>query len=514
LPSRCERFSIGTPAGTFLNMRVLLLYSNRARILEPAPPIGLGYIATATGRAGHTVRFVDLMTSNAPDADLQEALVEFRPDVVGVSVRNIDNVVPQRVTWHLGAISQILARIRQESAARIVLGGPAISILKMDALKRFDADFAVVGEGEVAFPELLSAIERGTGFDAIRGLCYREGNEIRFSEPVRQSRFESSGMADWIDWPAYERGGAAWAIHTKRGCPLHCIYCNYPGMEGRELRRRSAEEVVDEIEQVQKRVRPRTFEFTDSTFNIPPAHAVGICEEVIRRGLRVKLSAVGINPLGMTEELSVLMKRAGFISLVITPDAANETMLRNMRKGFGVEAVARAAELARKSRIHTTWFFLLGGPGETQETVEETISFVEKHLNWPRSLTIFMTGLRILPGTTLARYSVASGYLPADRDLTDPTFYFSPQVSERWVLDRINSAIARCPAIVHGAEESGSPVERAFYKLLHQVGVAPPYWRFLPFFLRIPPLPYLRARHTGVGVGAAALYGSDGAKGT
>ena len=123
----------------------MLLYSNRARILEPAPPIGLGYVATATERAGHTVRFVDLMTSIEPEAELQRALAEFQPEVVGVSVRNIDNIVPQRLAWHLGEIGEILARIRKGSRARIVLGGPAISILKTEALKRFDADYAVVG---------------------------------------------------------------------------------------------------------------------------------------------------------------------------------------------------------------------------------------------------------------------------------------------------------------------------------------------------------------------------------
>jgi radical SAM superfamily enzyme YgiQ (UPF0313 family) len=488
-------------------MRVLLLYSNRTRILEPVPPIGLGYVATATQAAGHTVRFLDLMVSDSPEADLCTALADFRPDVVGISVRNIDNVVPQRVAWQLGEIHGIIASIRQATAAPIVLGGPAISILKSDALRRFDADFTVVGEGEDAFPDLLSAIARGSGFDAIPGLCYRDRGAIHFSEPVRRPHFQSSGMADWIDWPAYERGGAAWSIHTKRGCPLECIYCNYTSMEGHALRRRPAAEVVDEIEQVHARIGPRTFEFTDTTFNIPPIHAVEICEEILRRNLRLKFSAVGVNPLGMTEELAALMKRAGFISQVISPDTASETMLRNLRKGFSLDDVVRSADLARKSRIHTAWFFLLGGPGETQETVEETVSFVEQHLNWPRSLTIFMTGLRVLPGTHLASSSVANGYLPADRNLIDPAFYFSPQISERWVLDRVNRAIARCPAIVHGAEETGSSAERLFYKALHYFGVAPPYWRFLPLFLRTPPLPYLRTRHTAVPVSAAKLYG-------
>jgi len=173
-------------------------------------------------------------------------------------------------------------------------------------------------------------------------------------------------------------------------------------------------------------------------------------------------------------------------------------MLRHLRKGFDVECVRRTAELAKKSGIRCTWFFLLGGPGETNETAEETISFVERHLNWKRFLTIFMTGIRILPGTDLARRAIAEGYIAPGHDLCEPTFYISPRMDELAVLNRINKAIARCPTIVHGAEENGSALERLFNRSLHWMRVAPPYYRFLPTFLRIPPLPALRARSTGV----------------
>lgn len=111
------------------SLRVLLVYSNRTRILEPTPLIGLSYVATATRAAGHEVRFVDLMASGEPHADLRRALGEFQPDVVGISVRNIDNVVAQRVAWHLDELDAVLAIVRANSAARIVLGGPATSIL-------------------------------------------------------------------------------------------------------------------------------------------------------------------------------------------------------------------------------------------------------------------------------------------------------------------------------------------------------------------------------------------------
>jgi radical SAM superfamily enzyme YgiQ (UPF0313 family) len=476
----------------------MLIYSNRTRLMEPAPPIGLSYVATAARQAGHDVRFVDLMMSREPLADLRAALKEFQPEVAGFSVRNIDNVVAQRTSWHLDEVREMIATVRAHSASRVVLGGPAASILGATALERMDADFVVVGEGETAFPRLLSALAGRGDFAGIDGLCFRAGGKIISIPPVRHETFGRSGMEQWIRWRAYERAGGTWAVHTKRGCPLECLYCNYPVMEGRRLRCRDAADVVDEIEHVRRTVGPRTFEFTDSTFNVPESHAVGICEEVIRRKLRVNLAAAGLNPLTVSENLFTLMRRAGFCSMNITPDAGSETMLRNLCKGFDVGTVRRTAELARASGIRCTWFFLLGGPGETRATVEETVSFVEMNLNWKKFLTIFMTGIRILPGTDLARRAVAEKYLAADHDLCEPVFYFAPGLDEQWVLDRISRAIARCPTIVHGAEQNGSPLTRAFDSALYWLGAAPPFYRFLPDLLRCPPLPALRARHTGV----------------
>lgn len=482
-------------------MRVMLVYSNRARILEPAPPIGLSYVATATRRAGHEVHFVDLMVSRDPLGELNHSLENFRPEVVGISVRNIDNVVAQRTVWHLDEVSEIISAIRNRSKAKIVLGGPAVSILGAAALKRLGADFVIVGEGEIAFPRLLDALNGSGNFADIAGLCFHENGKIRSVAPVRETKIGWSGMEQWVRWREYERVGGTWAVHTKRGCPLACLYCNYPVMEGHGLRRRTAADVVDEIERVITAVGPRTFEFTDSTFNVPESHAISICQEIIRRNLRVNLSAVGVNPMSVSKKLFELMKQAGFISLVITPDSASEKMLRHLRKGFGAEQIRLTAQLAKESKIRCTWFFLLGGPGETRETVEETVSFVEQHLNWKKFATVMMTGIRILPGTDLARRSVAENFISPEHDLCEPTFYFEPTLDEQWVLDRINQAIAKNPTIVHGAEENGSPLERAFHRALYWARVAPPYYRFLPDFLRIPPLPALRAKHTGVRAG-------------
>jgi len=476
-------------------VRVLLVYFNPARDLLPAPPIGMSYVAEATRRAGHAVRVLDLLGRERPLHDVQEALRTFDPQAVGISVRNIDNVVRQRPAWHLGELTAVLDTIRRQCPAPIVLGGPAISILGATALSRLDADFAVIGEGEMTFPALLAAMETGGRHDNIAGLCYRDAGSVRSTPPSRLPVFGPSGMERWIDWSAYERRGGTWAIQTKRGCPLQCSYCAYPGIEGRTCRMRPAAEVVDEMEHVMRRAHPRTFEFVDSTFNVPPEHAAGICREIIRRRLDVNLTAMGVNPLGVSASLFGLMRQAGFNSMMITPETASDVMLRSLRKGFTREHVRRTAELARECGIASAWFFMLGGPGETRETVEETVSFVERHLSWGGCVSIFTTGIRLLPGTELARRAVAEGHLAPEQDLAAPAFYLSPEADEEWILARINRAIGRCPAVVHAAEEGGSAYERVVDRALGLLGVAPPYWRFLPLLLRVPPVPLLRRRH-------------------
>jgi radical SAM superfamily enzyme YgiQ (UPF0313 family) len=479
-------------------MRVLLLYRNPARDLLPAPPIGLAYVATATRRAGHEVSFLDLVGSGRPLEDARERLAAFAPDVIGISIRNIDNLVRQRSAWHLEDGARLAAVIRQSCAAPIVVGGPAVSILGAAALRHVAADFAVVGEGEETFPRLLSALASGRPASGIPGVCGRGGDGV-VTPAARLPHFGASGMEDWIDWSAYERAGATWPIQTRRGCPLTCSYCAYPAVEGRVARRRAPADVADEIERVRARLGPRTFEFVDSTFNVPPQHAEAVCEELVRRRLRVRLTAMGVNPLGVSGRLFAAMRRAGFNSMMITPEAASEGMLRSLGKGFVVEDVRRTAREARASGITSMWFFMLGGPGETHQTVDETMSFVERHLDWPGCVSVFMTGIRVLPGTALARDAVREGALAADRDLAETTFYLSPDVDEDWVLGRINQAMRRCPGIVHAAEEGGSTYERVVDRALAAAGVAPPYWRFLPLLLRIPPVAALRRRRPPLG---------------
>lgn len=480
-------------------MRTVLAYHNPSHEMLLAPPVGLAYVASAAHDAGHEVSFLDLSRRRRPAAALERVIREQRPGVVGFSVRNLDNAVRQRPESYLHTHDPLIA-VARLGGARVVIGGPAVSLLAEKSLEVLPADFAVLGEGEEAFPALLAALDEGKDPYGIPGVAARnrEGRPAA-TPPRRLARFGPSGLERWIDWRPYGRMGFTWPIQSKRGCALGCIYCSYPGLEGRQHRLRPTDEVVDEIERVARTARPRTFELVDATFNVPAEPALALCREIRRRKLGVTLTATGVNPLGASAELFGEMESAGFNSVMITAESASERMLDSFRKGFGRDAVERTAEQIRRSRMACAWFFLLGGPGETEETVEETLEFVEHGLDWDRCLTIIFTGVRVHPGTALARAEEAAGRLAADEDLSQPVFYSSPDVRESWMLARINQMIARRPNVVHAGEGFPSAWEKVREGFLLACGAAPPYWRFLPRYLAWPPIHALRQRYPFAG---------------
>lgn len=481
-------------------MRVLLINANRMRTLVAVAPVGLGYVAEATRAAGHEVRFLDRMPAPGDHDALRDLLRRFSPEAVGISVRNIDNVVRQRLEAGLEGLDDLFRTVRRERPGTpIVIGGTAVSVLGELVLDHLDADYAVCGEGERSFPTLLASLEQGRSPAGIPGVLRRTADGVSGSPPAPEGRFGSSGMERWVDWRPYDRMGATWPIQTKRGCSMPCSYCTYPAIEGRLHRCREPGDVVDEIERVMRTAGPRTFEIVDSTFNIPEEHALEVCEEILRRRLRVNLTAMGINPARVAPGLFPLMRRAGFNSVMVSPESGSESMLRSLRKGFGLDRVVETARLARKAGIPGMWFFLLGGPGETRETVDETLEFIQRELSWSRCISVVFTGIRVLPGTELARELVERGELPPDVDLGKPVFYQSPLVDEAWVLDRLDAAIAEHPGIVHAAEGVSSPFDRVVGPLLRVAGVPPPYWRFLPYFLRLPPVRWGRRHRPAAG---------------
>jgi radical SAM superfamily enzyme YgiQ (UPF0313 family) len=472
-------------------MRVLLVNTNRSRDLLPPPPVGLAYLASAAAQAGHELEILDLLRSDDPEETLRHALRRVAPDVVGLSVRNLDNLVRQRVRPQLVTVNSLLQVVRAESRAPIVLGGSAVSIAGAATLRRLDADYAIVGEGERSFVLLLQALSGRRPIHEVPGLLRREGGDVLATPLEREPSFGRSGLERWVDWRDYEKLGSTWPIQGKRGCPLPCNYCLYGTIEGARHRLRPPAEIVDEMVAIQAAAKPRAFEFVDSTFNVPAEHALAVCEEISRRGLRTALTAQGVNPLGATPAMLGAMRRAGFNSFMVSAESASDAMLARLGKGYTSAHVHRTRNATRESGMVSLWFFMLGGPGETEATVEETVSFAERQLDWKGCLSIFFTGVRVLPGTEVERIAKAEGQVAKEDDLVEPRFYMSPEIDERRVLERIRRAVAVRPNLVHAAEEDAS-IQHLMNACLPRLGVPPPYWRFLPLVLRSFPLRQLR----------------------
>jgi len=217
--------------------------------------------------------------------------------------------------------------------------------------------------------------------------------------------------------------------------------------------------------------------------------------------MKANFTAMGINPRDVPPELFPLMKRVGFNSVMSTPEAGNDLMLENLGKGFTMREVEQCLVRVKASGLRSMWFFMLGGPGETMASCDESIRFAETRLTGRQFISVFFTGIRVLPGTELARRLIERGEVAADADFSEGRFYFSPAIDEQKVLDRIHLAVTRNPSIVQAAEGGASAAQDVLFKALRRVGVAPPYWRFLPEMLGFRPLRDLRNKYPSVEAG-------------
>jgi len=431
-------------------MRVLLVNTNRARLPQPVAPLGLCLVASALDAHGHEVRLLDLCFSRRPDADLARALKAWPPQAIGLSIRNLDNGESLRPRSHLPEAERLACVCRAHSSAPLLIGGAAVNVAPEETRRRLGADYAVVGDGEVGLPALLDDLLVGQELDS----CHSPA-------PSRAQDLDSlphSQAGRWIDLPRYLRHGAVYPLQTKRGCAFQCTYCSYPLIEGDRYRLRSPEFVCSEIEEAIGQYRVRNFEFVDSTFNHPYEHAVRMCDALARRGSpagrRPALSegegagfpaafhTMGLNPSTASRELFSLMRRAGFRSAVCGAESGSDAMLETMRKGFTAEQVAHAAAWARETGLSTLWAFLFGAPGETEETVRETLRFMETAFG-PQDRIICTIGVRLYPRTEVARIAREEGVISADTDLSYPVFYQSPCITTERLLALLDASPVR-----------------------------------------------------------------------
>jgi radical SAM superfamily enzyme YgiQ (UPF0313 family) len=376
-------------------MRILLIATNQERLPYPVAPLGAASVAAALKHAGHDVALLDLFLAADPSRAVPEAIQRHEPSWIGVSVRNLDNLTYGDSRSYLPEIKEVVSLCRRHAAAPVVLGGSGFSLAPAAALRYTEADWGVVGEGEETAVAFCRALTAGEDPSAVAGVVSPSGSFTR--RPPTSPGAWPRPARELIANDAYLARGGMGNVQGKRGCPLSCIYCTYPMLEGERLRVREPAEIVDELAQMHRDHGIDYAYFVDDAFNLPREHAEAICEEILRRKLEIGWTCFAV-PRDTDAAFCRLLLRAGCRGVEFGTDSGSGVMLARLGKGFEIDDVVTASAACHDAGLPCAHYLVLGGPGETPETVEETFRLIRRV---KPTAVIALAGLRVYAGTEL-----------------------------------------------------------------------------------------------------------------
>src|SRR5579883_344590 len=458
--------------------QILLISANRCVTPEPVFPLGLAHLTAALKAAGHQVEWLDLL---ADEQQFELRLSKFQPNLVAISVRNVDDVLIRRQETFVGGLPQLVQNLRRKFGCPVVLGGSGFSILPREIFELAQPDFGIVGEGEVALAALIDALKTGSKSEAISGLVFRRGGRVVLIER------DKSLTPRWIPKATISREtaeyyllhGGVLNVQTQRGCAHRCCFCTYPLIEGARHRARVAEEVAEEFEHLE-RLGARYAFIVDSVFNSSSSHLVSVCEALIRRKLKIRWGCF-LRPQGIDPETMELMARAGLSHIEFGSDSFCDQTLEQYQKDFSFDDIRRSTELARREGIDFCHFLIAGGPGETLETLQ--IGF-ENSKQLAGAVIMAVPGMRIYPGTPLFERAVMDGRLERGCNLLKPAYYLAQGLTIEGVLEKLNEFARRSPNWIIG---DFNPAYEKLVGRLRQRGVAGPLWSYFAAAQRLFP---------------------------
>ena len=495
-------------------MNVLLVNTNVTHCgrsgYGPTPaPAGLISLAGVLRRRRHAVRIAQLhqhvLVQDEDDLPLARAEVAallegYEPDLIGISARNLGAARRPFNPFHLAQYYSAFYDARAARAFRavcrapIVFGGTAFSIQPGLYMRLAQPDYGLVGEAEDTLPALAESLACGAVASGIGGLI-RGAGETNDVACARVESLESIGVGacDALDdfrGEYYLQGGFA-PIQTKRGCPMKCIYCTAPRLEGTAYRYRPTAHVIQEMQRYRDTWGVQCFFFADNTFNPPLDHSMEVCDAILTAGLDVEWYAE-LTPACLSEGLCRLMARSGCIGVTLTPDSCSEAVLRRYGKPFGMAEVRHAIAVLNKHQIPFEVCLIIGGPGETVETFYESIGFCTEYLS--DRVVRFYDGMIITERCPAHAIALEEGLIDSSKSYDDAVLgndfeavaaytYFFPHVRQgrRELLELVERACRQRHWLLTSKDYVADPATGEF-GLAPEIAVAPgirPWWRGL-----------------------------------
>ncbi len=365
-------------------------------------PSGLGYLASVLLDGGYEVEILDINGYRYSRQEVEERIETSDADVFGVGGMI---TVYSYIKW----LTQVIKKYHPDKT--IVGGGSSASSIPHTFIERTKADIAVIGEGELTLLELMHALRGGGDLNGLPGIWYKDGNgEIKANPPRSAIKdLDTIPFPTWDLFPidVYLRNpvGAPninkWKdgksscdtpltmnVLSSRGCPYQCIYC-YHDFMGMKYRHRSPRNMLDEIVYLVDRYGVDYIHFSDDDFVIDRKHVIEFCNLMVESGLKIQWGSTGRVDL-MTEHLLAKMAEAGCVWIGYGIESGSQKMLDAMKKRVTVEQAKRAIQLTRKYIDQIDCSFMVGTPGETRETVMETVEFC-KELDLSPEVIFFAT---------------------------------------------------------------------------------------------------------------------------
>ena len=453
-------------------MKILIISANQELEPYPVAPIGAAYIAAALKKEGHEAAILDLCFEQAPEEAIQNEISRFSPDVVGLSIRNADNLTFGKSIFYMPYLQRITHAIRRMTSAPAIAGGSGFSIFPEAALRFLGIDYGIVGAGDEAVVLFANALENGKDLASVPNFCMIRDDRF-IMNPVRYGLSFGSPDRSFLDNRRYMQLGGMGNIQAKRGCPFKCTYCTYPALEGDQLLMRPPDEVAAEMKEAAERYGIDYLFFVDDIFNFPQEYAAAVCDSIIKSGVRMDWTCFA-TPLGMTRDLAGLMKAAGCKAVEFGSDAGACKTLEAFGKPFSSEEIANAAECCRSVDLPNAHYIIMGGPGEDSSTISETFRLFD---SIRPSAAIALIGVRIYPDTPLRLRAVEEGVISESSNLFEPEFYLTREIEPEMLMRTVTDKASARPNWI--VPSLGIRCNTEVMSTLRKLGRKGPLWDLL-----------------------------------
>ncbi len=373
------------------------------------PPLGLGYIAASLLQEDIPVEVLDAKLEETDLDETADRLSQMEADIFGLSA----------MTHEINTVGKLAKCIKaSHPKATVIVGGCHTIAMPEDTMTSYqDVDVVICGEGETAICEIVHALDNGGSLAGIRGIAYREGQEIILNE--KRDKTEDLDSIPEPAWKIFPRT-KIYPVMTSRGCPFRCVFCMRA--MGDTVRFRSVEGVVDEVGTLINDFGVEDIYFYDETFTLKKKRIHRILDMMIERGYHRKmrwLAQTRVNKCD--EELLTKMAKAGCFEINFGIESGNQEILKRVGKDFALDEARKVIPMVKKAGIEVANLFILGHPGETRETIMDTINFAVE-LNSDRVAFGIMVPY---PGTEVARMAAngEGGYRLLSQNWSDYNKY-------------------------------------------------------------------------------------------